>query len=136
MTPLSDISIRLHRDDDVVVLKRPVKAGLAFADTDGRTFTLRTDLLRGHKLATREVRDGEPLRRYGQVIGFARGDIAPGDHVHSHNLVVRDFTREHEFGTDVRPLPPVPAGEERGFLGYARPPDVSARATTSPSSPA
>ena len=60
MTPLSDISIRLHRDDDVVVLKRPVKAGLVFADTDGRTVTLRTDLLRGHKLATREVRDGEP----------------------------------------------------------------------------
>ena len=121
MTPLSDISIRLHRDDDVVVLKRPVKAGLALADTDGRTVVLRADLLRGHKLATRAVRDGEPLRRYGQVIGFARGDIAPGDHVHSHNLVVRDFTREHEFGTDVRPLPPVPAGEERGFLGYARP---------------
>ena len=121
MTPLSDISIRLHRDDDVVVLKRPVKAGLAFADTDGHTVTLRTDLLRGHKLATREVRDGEPLRRYGQVIGFARGDIAPGDHVHTHNLVVRDFTREHEFGTDVRTLPPVPAGEERGFLGYSRP---------------
>ncbi len=121
MTPLSDISIRLHRDDDVVVLKRPVKAGLVFADTDGRAVTLKADLLRGHKLATREVRDGEPVRRYGQVIGFARGDIAPGDHVHTHNLVVRDFTREHEFGTDVRPLPPVPAGEERGFLGYSRP---------------
>ncbi len=40
----------------------------------------------GHKVATRAIAPGEPVRRYSQVIGFATRDDRPGDHVHVHNL--------------------------------------------------
>jgi len=41
---------------------------------------------------------GAPVRRYGQVIGFATADIAAGDHVHAHNLAFGVVPREHEVG--------------------------------------
>ena len=41
---------------------------------------------RGHKVALRDVAEGAPVRKYGQVIGAATAPIAAGDHVHTHNL--------------------------------------------------
>lgn len=120
MSQLSAVSIRLHPSDDVVVLKQNLPAG-AEIELDGGAVRLAGDILRGHKLAVRAVPAGGPVRRYGQVIGFAREAIRPGDHVHGHNLAVRDFAREYEFGTDLRDLPPVGPGEVRTFDGYARP---------------
>lgn len=120
MPTLNEISIRLHPEDDVVVLKKTVSAG-TIVDTDTDPISLRQPAGRGHKLAVKALSEGSPVRKYGQVIGFARGDIAAGDLVHTHNLVLRDVAREYEFGTDLRPLPPVAPGEERGFLGFARP---------------
>jgi altronate hydrolase len=40
----------------------------------------------GHKLAVRAVKTGDPVLKYGWPIGHATADIAPGRHVHSHNL--------------------------------------------------
>lgn len=40
----------------------------------------------GHKLALRQIARGERVIEYGEVIGEARADIAPGQHVHVHNL--------------------------------------------------
>ncbi|MCW5558333.1 MAG: altronate dehydratase, partial [Verrucomicrobiae bacterium] len=88
---------------------------------DGGTLRIAADVGRGHKLALRALRDDAPVRKYGQVIGFARGAIGAGDHVHLHNLAVRDFARDPAHGTDARPLPPLPPGENRTFQGYARP---------------
>jgi len=34
------------------------------------------------------VKQGAPLRKYNQVIGFATGDLAPGTHIHTHNCVM------------------------------------------------
>lgn len=120
MIPLAQVALRLASDDDVAVVKEPLKAGTRLAD-NGQVLELKADIGRGHKVAVRSLNDGEPVRKYGQVIGFARGDIRPGDHVHLHNVVVRDFARDHEFGADLRPLPPLPPGSERTFQGFSRP---------------
>jgi altronate dehydratase len=40
----------------------------------------------GHKIAICEIKAHDPVRKYGQIIGFASNDIQPGDHVHTHNL--------------------------------------------------
>jgi altronate hydrolase len=61
------------------------------------------------------------VRRYGQVIGFATRDIAPGEHVHTHNLGASTFTREYAIGVDVPAVNLVPEDERRMFMGYARP---------------
>ena len=41
---------------------------------------------RGHKLAVRAIRAGEPVMKYGSPIGTASTDIAAGAHVHTHNV--------------------------------------------------
>jgi altronate dehydratase len=40
----------------------------------------------GHKLATRSIRAGDPVIKYGETIGIAAADIAAGEHVHVHNV--------------------------------------------------
>lgn len=40
----------------------------------------------GHKIALRSLRQGQPVREYGEIIGVAMADIESGSHVHVHNL--------------------------------------------------
>lgn len=40
----------------------------------------------GHKVAIVAIAKGEPVLKYGCEIGVATTDIAPGEHVHTHNL--------------------------------------------------
>lgn len=75
----------------------------------------------GHKVAVRAVKRGEPVRKYGQVIGFATQDILPGDHVHTHNLGMGTFARDYAFGQDARPTVSLPQGERAVFQGIVRP---------------
>lgn len=118
--PLSQVALRLHPDDDVVVAKAPIRAGAELI-SEGSTLIVRADVGRGHKLALRELADGAPLRKYGQIIGFARGSIRAGDHVHVHNVVCRDFARDAGIGTESRSLPPLAPDEDRTFPGFDRP---------------
>ena len=59
----------------------------------------------GHKVAIRAIAIGEPIRRYGQIIGFATAPIAPGQHVHTQNCGMGDFAKDYAFGVDVTPTP-------------------------------
>ncbi|HTD67836.1 MAG TPA: altronate dehydratase family protein [Candidatus Limnocylindria bacterium] len=113
-----EFAIRLHPADDVAVIKRTVKAGTELQNGSVRVTTAKT-IPAGHKLALLPIRDGAAVRRYGQIIGFAKGDIAAGEHVHTHNLVARDFNRDYTAGTTVKTLEP--AREARTFAGYLRP---------------
>jgi altronate hydrolase len=117
---LEQIALRLHEADSVAVLKRPLKLGTTLS-FGASTFVLTRDIPQGHKVAIRPVADGEPIRKYGQIIGFARGDIQPGDHVHTHNVVMKDFGRDYGFCSDVRPVNFYPQEQMRFFQGYARP---------------
>ena len=74
----ADRALRLHPDDNVVVLKQAVKAGDVLL-TDGQTIVAARNVAAGHKLAFTEIADEMAVRKYGQIIGFARGRIAPGD---------------------------------------------------------
>jgi altronate dehydratase small subunit len=40
----------------------------------------------GHKFATRVIKKGETIIKYGEAIGLATKEIRPGQHVHVHNL--------------------------------------------------
>ena len=59
----------------------------------GRTVTLGTIAVtvseripHGHKLALLPIMSGQPVVKYGSPIGNASSDIAPGAHVHTHNV--------------------------------------------------
>lgn len=40
----------------------------------------------GHKIALKDIKKGEKVIEYGEVIGAATKDIRKGDHIHIHNL--------------------------------------------------
>ncbi|HJL56025.1 MAG: UxaA family hydrolase [Arenicellales bacterium] len=40
----------------------------------------------GHKFALKDLKDGDPVIKYGENIGRAVADIPKGYHVHVHNL--------------------------------------------------
>lgn len=96
--------LRLDPNDDVVIAARPIKEGTSI---DEEQVTCNVAIPAGHKLATRAIAKGGPVRRYNQIIGFATTDIKPGDHVHSHNLAFETFERDYAVGEDAKPTPPV-----------------------------
>src|SRR5216117_3970006 len=117
---LTDRAIVLKPEDDVAVAKAPLETGALLQDGD-RTIDVRQDIKPGHKIARRDVRRGAPVRRYGQVIGFATQDIAVGEHVHSHNLDIGELSADrYEIGVDVKPVDFYPADTMRFFDGYKR----------------
>lgn len=118
--PLSQVALRLRPEDDVAVAKAPIKAGTELL-VDRTSLTVRNDVGRGHKFSIRDLADGAALKKYGQTIGFARGSIRAGDHVHVHNVESRDFARQADIGTNVQYLPPLAPDEHRTFNGFARP---------------
>lgn len=90
--------VQLHPDDDVVIARQQLVAGTRL----GTGLAVRGLVPAGHKLAVRPLVAGEPVRRYGQIIGFATRAIAPGEHVHTHNLAIGAFERDYAFGIEAR----------------------------------
>lgn len=115
----TDVAVRLHPDDDVAIAKSSLAPGLVLITQEG-DIAVRQLIPIGHKVALVARDVGEPVHRYGQVIGFATTPIAPGAHVHSHNLAVGALEHDYAFCQNVRPVSYVPDDERRTFQGYVR----------------
>ncbi len=105
---------RLNPADNVVTAIKPLEVGAVVEP--GVTATAL--IPRGHKVATAAIAAGEVVRKYAQVIGYASEDIAPGAHVHTHNVAFRATDVDYEFATDLRPV--APATRIDTFRGYRR----------------
>jgi altronate hydrolase len=92
--------IRIHPRDNVVIARAQLLGGTLLP---GEGVSVSGLVPPGHKVATRPIAAGEPVRRYDQVIGHATQPIAPGQHVHVHNLAYADFARHHEPGAGATP---------------------------------
>jgi altronate hydrolase len=108
-------SVHLHPSDNLVVAVDPLPAGAVV-----RGVTVRQRVTRGHKLAIAAVAEGEPLLKFGQVIGFASKPIAAGDWIHEHNVTMREFARDYRFAEAARIEPVLPLAEQATFQGYRR----------------
>ena len=56
-------------------------------DLGTSTIIVEESIARGHKIALCAIAIGDPVIKYGSAIGSACANIAPGTHVHTHNLV-------------------------------------------------
>jgi altronate hydrolase len=108
--------IRLHPKDDVVIARHQLVSGLRIPEENIVVSGL---IPPGHKLATRRIDSGQPVHRYNQIIGIARQDIEPGQHVHTHNLAMTEFARDYAFCVDAKPTEYFP--EQATFMGIVRP---------------
>ncbi len=116
-------ALKVDSRDGVATLLDDARAGdvVAVGDTDMVTdLVLAVDIGRGHKVALRPIAAGAPVLKYGFPIGTATQAIAPGAHVHSHNLKTGlEGTLAYRFDPDDTPLP-APTGATATFDGYVR----------------
>src|SRR5687767_14567574 len=96
----------LHPDDNVCIAARNLAAGEEIS-VAGNTVRLKEAIKLGHKVAILPIGKDQRVLRYGQTMGATTKAIEPGQHVHSHNLVQGDFTRDYASSTAIPP-PPVP----------------------------
>jgi altronate hydrolase len=123
--PLSEVAIRLQPQDHVAIAKVNLQTGTILTLDNHEAgppqeIPIQGFVPSGHKISLYEIRAGQEVRRYGQIIGFATQPIRPGEHVHTHNLGLQDFDRDYAFGVEVNPVNYVPASERRTFRGYQR----------------
>jgi altronate hydrolase len=111
-------AVLLRPDDTVAVAARPIPRGARIAAGE-HTIAALEPIGLGHKLAVVDLPAGAPVRKYGQIIGFAQRDISAGSWVHSHNLKADLFERDYAFASEAAPerAPAAP----RVFRGYLRP---------------
>lgn len=72
--------------------------GMTLRDRKSYAVTVREPIPLGHKVALAAIRRGEKVVEYGEVIGQATADIAPGQHVHVHNLTSVRWPRSQAAG--------------------------------------
>ena len=98
MLQAADLTIRLNPADDVVIARVELPAGTTLVKEGNVAVAARVPA--GHKVAVRDIKAGQPVRRYNQIIGFATRDIRAGEHVHVQNLAMGDFERDYAFSSD------------------------------------
>ena len=115
--PLSQVAVHLRPEDNIAVAARNLLQDQEL-QVNGHTIKLGSRVGLGHKLALRDIKKGEAVYKYGQIIGFASTEIPAGSHVHVHNVAADAFERDYAFCKD-RPAAPT-LGTPRFFEGFDR----------------
>ena len=100
MTNTKSLTIRLNSKDNVVVARTDIAAGKEIHE---EKIVCSDSISFGHKIAVSKLPAGQAIIKYGQIIGFASRDINPGEHVHTHNVEMKDFNRDYAIGAAVQP---------------------------------
>ena len=117
MKKVDILTIRLNAEDNVIVAMCELDSGHRI---ENEKLVTRDPIPGGHKVATAAIRKGDYVRKYGQIIGIASVDIQAGDHVHTHNVEMSEFSRDYSVGSDVKPTQFVPEKEQATFNGIVR----------------
>src|SRR5688572_11584420 len=119
-------ALRLRDRDNVAVAKRPIVGGTELVNGSVHVMA-GSEVPLGHKIAIRAIEPSEPIVKYGQIIGYAKRRIEPGEHVHTHNVGMRADADERmktgyeaEYCADYKPLRLYSPEKQRTFSGFAR----------------
>lgn len=115
-SPLRPHTLVLHSQDNIAVALTAVEAGTRTAE--GVTPPQR--IPKGHKFATGTIPAGAPVKKFGQIIGFATREIAPGEWVHEHNTGMGELHHDYAFAADAKHAELLPAEDRATFQGYRR----------------
>ncbi|MEM9683299.1 MAG: UxaA family hydrolase [Pseudomonadota bacterium] len=83
-------AILINESDNVAVCLEDIAEGVDASIMTGKntmTVTATDAVPRGHKMAVRDIAEGQSILKYGEVIGKASENIRVGNHVHRHNVV-------------------------------------------------
>ena len=116
-TPTPPLALQLSAADNVAVARQALAAGTTL-QVGGHSVTLADAIASGHKFALVPIAAGAQVLKYGQGIGTTTAAIAPGQHVHVHNVGMAESVHEHAAGAGYRATPQ--AADARTFEGYVR----------------
>ncbi|MEK6368415.1 MAG: galactarate dehydratase [Burkholderia gladioli] len=107
----SPLYIRVHPDDNVAIVVNDggLPAGAQFADG----LSLCEGVPQGHKVALVDLKEGDPVRRYHVVIGYASKDLPRGSWVNERTLRMPEPP-----GLENLPLATRKAPEQAPLEGY------------------
>jgi altronate dehydratase len=74
----------------------------------------------GHKIALKSITQGQPIVRYGQVIGLATENIPQGNTIHVHNMTIDNRRRQYESCIAFKPVQFFAETDLPRFKGYVR----------------
>jgi len=81
--------IVIDRKDNVATALCQLEQGSSIrVETEDYTVdvTLSQAIPFGHKFALKDIEPGEPIMKYGEVVGLATSKIMKGEHTHIHNV--------------------------------------------------
>jgi len=115
---LAAAAMQVTPRDSVAVALRDVAAGETLV-INGAALVTAQAIAKGHKLALTRHSPGTAVTKYGFPIGHATAAIAPGDHVHSHNLATA-LSGESAYRYAPESPPTSHQGSSPGFDGFVR----------------
>lgn len=115
--PANSPVIRLDAKDNIVVARRDVPAGTWLED---EKITVLTDIPVGHKIASRDIAEGEHIWKCATSIGRAAKACPAGSHMHNDEIIFDPEAKNYEYCADYHPLDIVPEKERRTFMGIVR----------------
>ena len=91
--------IQIHPVDNVVIIRSSIIPGDKEI-IDGKEIYFDRYLGLGHKIALKNIMQGEQIFKYGVPIGSALQNIKIGEHIHLHNMksdYIPTYTLDNEF---------------------------------------
>lgn len=85
--------IIINSQDNVGIALHDIKKGENLLCPDGKALIALSNIARSHKVALGDIRMGEDVLKYGEIIGEAKEFIKKGDWVHTHNLDIEEKKR-------------------------------------------
>jgi altronate hydrolase len=108
--------LRLNAADNVIV-------AIATAEKGGLTsegIVAAERIGRGHKMAAVAIKSGDAVRKFGQIIGFAKKNIEVGEWVHDHNIGMGELSHDYAFGQGAVQEDILPLEKQATFQGFRR----------------
>lgn len=106
-------ALTLNPADDVAIVLESLDPGAVVESLGLRAAEV---IPAGHKIARHAIAAGTVVRKYGQVIGEAVGDIAAGAHVHTHNLAMSEARADAAIGVDAQAPQALSGATFEGFV--------------------
>lgn len=77
--------LKIDDKDNVVTCLVPIKKD-DLITVDGEQITVNDNIKRYHKIAIKDLKQGDVVYKYGQIIGTMTQNAKKGAYIHVHNL--------------------------------------------------
>lgn len=109
--------VKINEADNVAIAVQEIKAGTEVE----KDLIARQDIPQAHKIALTKIQAGEPVIRYGVILGYAMNDIEKGDWINEFmlELPTPPSVDDMEYATNI--VTDLPEAPVKTFEGYRNP---------------